>query len=99
MKPELISCFLIFAAPALVMCSPQQTTASDSANDTPEMAACRMGAESMIDVARQAVNDQSSRPERRESRRVLVEDWVARLEAGEDPCSVYVAIGNASTTF
>lgn len=70
-----------------------------SASDTPEMQTCRMAAQSMIDLARQAVNDQSSRPERRESRRVLMEDWVARLDADENPCDVYAAIGQASTTF
>jgi len=53
----------------------------------------------MIDIAREAVGDTNSRPERRESRRVLVEDWVARLVAGEDPCSVYEAISFSSTTF
>ncbi|MEQ8314765.1 MAG: hypothetical protein RL839_04835 [Gammaproteobacteria bacterium] len=102
MNSDVNKCVLIVVAAALSACSPQESNTASSAQssaDTPEMAACRMGAQSMIDVARQAVNDPSSRPERRESRRVLLEDWVARLEAGEDPCSVYAAIGNASNTF
>ncbi len=64
-----------------------------------ESAACRYGAESMITVAQQAVNDPSSRPQRREARRLLMEDWVARLAAGEDPCAVYADIGREATTF
>lgn len=64
-----------------------------------EAKTCLVAANSMIDVAREAVSDTRSRPERRESRRVLLEDWVARLEAGEDPCSVYEAIGSSSTSF
>lgn len=83
---------------ALGSCSEDGTTI-DSAGLSAEARACLMGANSMIDVARQAVADSSSRPERREARRELLEDWVARLEAGEDPCSVYGAIGQSATTF
>jgi hypothetical protein len=42
----------------------------------------------MIDLALEAVSHMNSRPERRESRCVLIEDWVVRLDAGEDSCSV-----------
>lgn len=86
------------ASLALVSCSEDGTTI-DSAGLGDETRACLMGANSMIDVARQAVAETSSRPERREARRVLLEDWVARLEAGEDPCSVYGDIGQSATTF
>lgn len=75
----------------------QNLSAMDS--DTPEMQTCRMAAQSMLDLARQAVNDTSSRPERRESRRILMEGWVARLADGENPCDVYADIGQASNTF
>jgi len=60
---------------------------------------CLFTATAMIDLAQQAVDDPDSRPERRESRRLLLEDWVARLAAGEDPCAVNEAIGQSSTTF
>ena len=83
---------------ALTACS-EQGAAVDTANLSPEAQACLMGANAMIDTARQAVADTRSRPERREARRVLLEDWVARLEGGEDPCSVYADIGQSSTTF
>lgn len=90
-------------ASSLLACAPDSgsgdSAQNNTATDTPEMASCRMAAESMIEVARQAVTDTSSRPERREARRVLMEDWVARLQAGENPCDVYAAIGQASTTF
>jgi len=92
--------FPVLVALSVVSCGSDE--ANDSAvgvADTPEMQTCRMAAQSMIDIARQAVNDQSSRPERREARRLLLEDWVARLSAGEDPCDVYADIGQSSTTF
>lgn len=53
----------------------------------------------MIDIAREAVNDTRSKEQRRESRRVLMEDWVARLNAGEGPCAVYEDIMLDATTF
>lgn len=81
---------------SLTACSEQSGSAIEESADA---SACRTGAEYMIDVARQAVADTSSRPERRESRRQLMEDWVARLAAGEDPCAVYADINLASTTF
>ena len=61
--------------------------------------ACLRAADAMIEIAQQAVNDPNSRPQRRESRRVLMEGWVARLDAGEDPCLVYADIGQASVSF
>lgn len=82
---------------ALVACSSEDSGSAVVESD--EARACRMGAEAMIDVARQAVDEPSSRPERRAARRELMEDWIARLDAGEDPCSVYAAIGAASNTF
>ena len=82
---------------ALAACSPEDS--GSAIVESEEASACRMGAEAMIDVARQAADEPSSRPERRAARRELMEDWIARLEAGEDPCSVYSAIGAASNTF
>ena len=38
--------------------------------------ACLRAADAMIEIAQQAVNDPNSRPQRRESRRVLMEGWV-----------------------
>lgn len=89
---------LLLGCLALWSCS-EEGGAIDVAGLSDEARACLMGANAMIDVARQAVGDSNSRPERRESRRVLMEDWVARLDAGEDPCSVYEDIGLNSTTF
>jgi hypothetical protein len=60
---------------------------------------CRYGAEYMIEIARQSLSEPSSRPERIEKRRKLVDDWTAQLEKGEDPCLVYLDIQNAATTF
>ena len=79
----------------LSACSQDDQTASLSE----ESRACLMAANAMIDTAREAVNDARSRPERRESRRVLMEDWVARLDGGEEPCFVYADIGQASINF
>jgi len=87
------SCVLLI----LVACSSEDSSPAVAESD--EARACRQAAEAMIDVAREAVNDSSSRPQRRESRRVLMEGWIAALEAGEDPCVVYGDIGRASTTF
>ena len=89
---------------AMSACSRDAATSATSSSDvpvsdTPEMQSCRMAAQSMIDVARQAVDEPSSRPERREARRVLMEGWISRLASGEDPCDVYADIGQASTTF
>jgi len=83
---------------ALQTCSDEGPSINDSQlSETQRL--CLFTATAMIDVAQQAVNDPSSRPERRESRRLLVEDWVARLAAGDDPCEVNEAIGQGSTTF
>ena len=89
---------ILLAGSALLGCS-EDGVSVDSSNLSDEARTCLLAANSMIDVARQAVNDTNSRIERRESRRVLMEDWIERLEAGEDPCSVYAAIGSSSTTF
>jgi len=89
---------IFLASVALLACS-EEGVSVDSSNLSEEARTCLLSANLMIDVARQAVSDTNSRPERREARRVLMEDWIARLEAGEDPCSVYEAIGASSTTF
>lgn len=89
---------VLFLSLTLLACS-DEGVAVDASDLSPEARTCLMAANAMINVAREAVNDARSRPERREARRILMEDWVARLEAGEDPCSVYEAIGLSSTTF
>ncbi|PCI79760.1 MAG: hypothetical protein COB20_04025 [SAR86 cluster bacterium] len=89
---------VFMAGVALLACS-EEGVSVDISNISDEARTCLLAANSMIDIAREVVNDSNSRPERRESRRVLMEDWVARLEIGEDPCSVYDAIGSSSTTF
>ena len=95
-RPVFCAVFLL----ALTACEPDDSQDAGIAEaDTPEMQTCRMAAQSMIEVAHQAVNDPSSRPERRESRRVLLEDWEMRLAGGEDPCSVYADIGQSTNTF
>ncbi|NKB35221.1 MAG: hypothetical protein GKR91_19150 [Pseudomonadales bacterium] len=99
-----IRVFFVLTAITLLGCSSEEQSSTRVENLETEIvdqetAACLYGAESMIEVARQAVNDTSSRPERRESRRVLMEDWVARLEAGENPCGVYADIQLSATTF
>ena len=88
---------VLLSSCVLAACSAEDSGSAVIESD--EARACRMGAEAMIDVARQAADEPSSRPDRRTARRELMEDWIARLEAGEDPCSVYAAIGAASTTF
>ena len=89
---------LLAASLTLVSCS-DDVPSFNTAGLSDDQRACLMGANGMIDVAREAVADTASRPERREARRVLMEDWVARLAAGEDPCAVYGDIGRAATTF
>lgn len=64
-----------------------------------DRAICKYGADHMIETAKQSLNEKSSRPERVEKRRKLVEEWVARMENGEDPCSVYADIQKEATTF
>ncbi len=83
----------------LFSCSAEENSAPEISNLSDEARVCLYGAESMIDLARQAVNDTNSRAQRRESRRVLMEDWISRLNAGEDPCAVYEDIFRESTTF
>lgn len=73
--------------------------APSAAQESLEASRCRVAAQAMIDIAGEAANEPSSRPERREARRQLFEDWTARLAAGEDPCVVYEDIGRAATTF
>ena len=60
---------------------------------------CRSGADHMIEFAKQSLSEPTSRPERTEKRRKLVEDWSSRLKKGEDPCLVYIDIQKAATTF
>lgn len=90
---------IIFAASVILLACSEEGVSVDASNLSDEARACLLSANLMIDIARDAASDTNSRPERRESRRVLMEDWVARLEAGEDPCSVYEAIGSSSSTF
>lgn len=89
---------LIMLGVTLLACSDEGVSV-DTASLSDEARTCLFSANSMIDIAREAVSDTNSRPERSESRRVLMEDWVARLEGGEDPCSVYAAIAASSTMF
>ena len=58
-----------------------------------------MAAEHMIDVGEMALKEKSSRPERVEKRRKLVNGWKQKLAQGEDPCVVYQDIQRAATTF
>ena len=60
---------------------------------------CRYGADHMIEFSKQSLSEPTSRPERIEKRRKLVEDWSSRIEKGEDPCLVYKDIQKAATTF
>lgn len=83
---------------ALPSCS-EDGVSVDAASLSDDGRICLSAANSMIDVARQAVSDTNSRPERRETRRVLMEDWISRLNSGEDPCLVYEDIGVSATTF
>ena len=64
-----------------------------------EKTMCKYSADHMIEIAEQSLNEKSSRPERIEKRRKLVEEWTSRMESGEDPCAVYADIQKASTTF
>ncbi|GJM13467.1 MAG: hypothetical protein DHS20C12_18700 [Pseudohongiella sp.] len=89
---------ILVASLCLLACS-EGPVSVDTSNLSEEAQTCLVSANLMIDIARDAVNDDNSRSERRESRRVLMEDWIARLEAGEDPCSVYEAIADSSISF
>ena len=60
---------------------------------------CRYGADHMIQFATQSLSEPTSRPERVEKRRKLVENWSSRLRKGEDPCFVYTDIQKAAATF
>jgi len=60
---------------------------------------CKYGAEHMIDIAKQSLLEKSSRPERIEKRRKLVEEWSSRMDKGEDPCEVYKDIQKSAATF
>ena len=62
-------------------------------------AQCRLAVDGMLEVTLQAINDTRSRPERREARRALYDEWTTRYSAGEDPCLIYADIGRAATTF
>lgn len=73
-----------------------QSFASETEQET---AMCKYGAEYMIEVAKQSLLGKSSRPERIEKRRRLIEEWVSRMEKGENPCNIYADIQKAATTF
>lgn len=60
---------------------------------------CKYSAEHMIEIAKQSLNEKSSRPERIEQRRQLVEEWTSRMQSGEDPCAVYADIQKEAATF
>lgn len=75
----------------------QYAVAQDQAEQDQGM--CKYAADHMIEIAKQSLTEKSSRPERVEKRRKLVEEWAARLESGEDPCSVYADIQEEATTF
>lgn len=89
---------IIFMASVILLACSDDGVRVDTCNLSDEARTCLLAANTVIDLAGEAVSDTNSRPERRESRRVLMEDWVALLEAGEDPCSVYETIGISSTT-
>ena len=88
---------LLLSAAILAACSSEDS--APAVVESEDARTCRRAAQEMIATARQAVNDSSSRPERREARRVLMEGWIAALDGGEDPCVVYGDIFRASTTF
>lgn len=67
--------------------------------ESPASSACQLMVDSMLAVAEQAVNEPTSRPERRAARQTLLNDWQARLAAGEDPCVVYESIAAAVNNF
>ena len=60
---------------------------------------CKYAADHMIQVAKQSLSENMSRPERIEKRRKLVEEWTSRMESGEDPCTVYADIQKSANTF
>lgn len=64
-----------------------------------EKQVCKYSADLMITIAQQSLSEKSSRPERIEERRTLVEEWTSRMESGEDPCVVYDDIQNSVNTF
>ena len=64
-----------------------------------EAGRCKYGAVHMIEFAKQSLSEPTSRPERIEKRRKLVEGWSSRMEKGEDPCLVYMDIQKAAATF
>ena len=95
------ACMVVYVSIMLVLLSP--ATGAEDATFTglpdDEAGRCRYGAEHMIDVARQSLTEPSSRPERVEKRRRLVESWESDLNAGDDPCEVYMDIQKSATTF
>ena len=60
---------------------------------------CKYSADHMIEIAKQSLKEKSSRPERIENRKKLVDDWVKRMKSGENPCAVYEDIQKEATTF
>lgn len=97
MNLRLIAIVGIFCG--VVACSSEDSGLFNSASLTPEQQACSVGVDEMIRVANEAVNDSNSREARRDLRKALVNDWIALIEQGEDPCAVYTSILAASTTF
>ncbi|MEX0963963.1 MAG: hypothetical protein WDZ52_07995 [Pseudohongiellaceae bacterium] len=73
----LLVLMILMGSLALVSCSEERFPAA-AINPNSEASACLYGANAMIDVAKEAVNDAGSRPARREARRVLVEGWEVR---------------------
>lgn len=89
----IFSFFLLSSLTALTQSSASAEITSD------EDKRCRYGADHMIEFAKQSLSEPTSRPERIEKRRKLVEDWSFRMEQGENPCLVYMDIQKAATTF
>lgn len=92
---------VVYVSVMLVFLSPATCAEDATFNGLPDDQAgrCRYGAEHMIDVARQSLLDPGSRSERVEKRRRLVESWESDLNAGDDPCEVYMDIQKSATTF
>jgi hypothetical protein len=90
---------LLVVANMLLACSSEERSGPDRSSLSADALVCLDGANAMIDIAREAVNDTRSREQRRESRRVLMEGWIARLNAGEEPCAVYEDIMLAAIAF
>ena len=60
---------------------------------------CRYGAEQLIAHGEQSLLEPSSRPERVEKCRTLVEGWKTRLANNEDACRLYADVQKEATSF